>query len=220
MTDFAALRRRMVDNQIRPSEVSDHAVIAAFLAVPREMFVAPAEVPFAYADRPLLMAEEAPERRMMVPVQQARLIQALPRGPDVRAMVVACGSGYSAAILSRLAGRVVAVESDPALAAMATRSLAAVGADNVAVVTASLAQGCPDEAPFDAILLEGAVEVEPHSLVAQLKPDGVLATVERADRISRAMQYERVGEGAAKWPLFEAWAPLVPGFERKLEFVF
>lgn len=220
MTDFAALRRRMVDNQIRPSEVSDHAVIAAFLDVPREMFVAPAEVPFAYADRPLQMTEASPDRRMIEPVQQARLIQALPRGPKIKALAVACGSGYSVAILSKLVGSVVAMESDAALGAMAADGLKATGAKNVALVRAPALEGCPDEAPFDAILLEGAVEVEPQSLIAQLKPGGVLATIERTSRVSRATLYERVGEGFAKWPLFEAWAPVVPGFERKPEFVF
>ena len=112
MADFAALRQRMVDNQIRTSEVTDREVIRAFLTVPREAFAAPAERPFAYADRELQMAAAAPDRRMMDPVRLARLVHALPRGPEIKAMVVGCGSGYSAAILARLVGSVVAVEED------------------------------------------------------------------------------------------------------------
>lgn len=220
MPDFAALRQRMVDNQIRPSAVTDPAIIQAFLDLPREAFVADDEKPFAYADRELVMSRAAPERRMMVPVQLARLAQALPLGPDAKAMVVGCGSGFSAAILSRLAGSVVALEEDAGLAATARARLASLGIGNVTVAEGKLTEGWPSAAPYDAILLEGAVEVVPDGLVAQLRPNGMLAAIVRLERISRAMLYERVGEGATKWPQFEAWATALPGFERKPEFVF
>jgi protein-L-isoaspartate(D-aspartate) O-methyltransferase len=220
MADFAALRQRMVDNQIRPSEVTDHDVIRAFLAVPREMFAAPAERPFAYADRELKMSASAPNRRMMDPVRLARLVHALPRGPETKAMVVGCGSGYSVAILSKLVGSIVAVEEDRTLAAMAREILAALGAGNVSVVEGRLVDGYPDRAPYDAILVDGAVEVLPDALVTQLKPGGLLATIERDDHVSRAMLYEKVGNDTTKWPLFDAWATLLPGFERRREFVF
>jgi protein-L-isoaspartate(D-aspartate) O-methyltransferase len=219
MTDFAALRQRMVDNQIRPSEVTDHEVIRAFLAVPREIFVETTEQPFAYADRELRMAASAPNRRMMDPVRLARLVHALPHGPETKAMVVGCGSGYSAAILSRLAGSVVAVEEDKTLAALARENLAALGV-NVPVEEAKLVEGFPSGSPYDAILVDGAIEVLPDALVAQLKPGGNLAVIERDDRVSRAMLYEKVGADATKWPLFDAWATLLPGFERRREFVF
>ena len=220
MNDFAALRQRMVDNQIRPSEVTDHAVIRAFLAVPREEFVAPAERPFAYADRELRMDEFASRRTMMPPVQLARLVQELPRGEEVSVMVVGCGTGYSAAILAKLCTRVIAVEEDETLAQQARTRLAALGAGNVSVVIGPLPVGWPVEAPYHAILVDGAVDLLPDALIQQLKLGGLLAVVERDDRLSRAMLYERVDSGAAKWPLFEAWAAVLPGFERRREFVF
>ncbi len=220
MTDFAALRERMVDNQIRPSEVTDLEVIEAFLVMPRERFVQPAEQPFAYADRELKIAPAAPGRRMMVPVQLARLVQALPRGPEVNAMVVGCGSGYSALILGKLVGTLVAVEEDNGLAAAARERVRELGGANVAVVAARLTEGHPVGGPYDAILIEGAVEVVPDALTAQLKPGGILATVERAERVSRAMLFEQVGHEVTKWPQFDAWATLLPGFERRREFVF
>jgi len=218
MTDFAVLRRRMVDNQLRTNDVTDHAILGAFQAVPRESFAVPADAPFAYADRELLMSDAAPGRRMMEPVRLARLVSALPLGPAAKALVVGCGTGYSAALLTHLAGSVVALEEAPALAAIAREKLK--GFSNVAVVEGKLTEGCPKEAPFDAILVDGAVEMMPDSLVAQLESDGILATIERDDRLSRAMLYERVGAEPTKWPRFDAWATLLPGFERPRAFVF
>ena len=220
MVDYGALRRRMVDNQIRPSEVTDHKVIAAFLSVPREIFVEDREKPFAYAERELIVSDAVPGRRTLVPVQLARLTQALRIRPDTKVMVVGCNTGCSAAVLARLAGSVVAVEEEPALAAVARERLATLGATTVTVVEAPLSEGCPAEAPLDGILIDGAVEVVPDALWKQLRPGGVLATIERTPRISRAMVYERVGDDVAKWPQFEAWATLLPGFERTSEFVF
>jgi protein-L-isoaspartate(D-aspartate) O-methyltransferase len=221
MNDFAALRQRMVDNQIRPSEVTDHAVIRAFLAVPREEFVAPAERPFAYADRELRMDEPAGSGRMMMaPVQLARLIQELPRGEEVKLMVVGCGTGYSAAVLARLCERVAAVEEDQGLASQARTRLGALGITNVSVVAGPLPAGWPAEAPYDGILVDGAVEFVPDTLIRQLKSGGLVTVIEHGERLSRAMLYERVDGAAAKWPLFDAWAALLPGFERRREFVF
>lgn len=220
MTDFSVLRQRMVDNQLRTSEVTDRDVIDAFLSLPRETFAAPDEVPFAYADRELRMAAGAPNRRMMEPVRLARLVHALPRGPGKKAMVVGCGSGYSAAILSRLVGFVVALEEDRALAALARENLAAVGASNASVVEAKLTEGHPAGGPYDAVLIDGAVETVPEGVLSQLGPSGALAAIERDGGVSRAMLFERVGKDATKWPLFDAWATLLPGFERRREFVF
>jgi protein-L-isoaspartate(D-aspartate) O-methyltransferase len=220
MPDFGALRQRMVDNQIRPSAVTEPDVIRAFLAVPREIFVAEDEKPFAYADRELVMSPAAPNRRMLVPVQLARLLQALPLGPEVEALDVGCGSGCSAAVLAHLVGSVVALEEDAGLASLARKRLADLGVANVTVAEGKLAEGWPAAAPYDAILIDGAAEVVPPALIAQLKPGGMLAAIVRAERISRAMLYERVGEAVTKWPQFEAWAALLPGFERKPEFVF
>jgi protein-L-isoaspartate(D-aspartate) O-methyltransferase len=220
MADFATLRQRMVDNQIRPSAVTDPDVIRTFLAVPREAFVAADEKPFAYADRELVMSASAPGRRMMVPVQLARLAQALPLGADAKALVVGAGSGCSAAVLTRLTGSVVALEENAALAALARETLPRVGAAIVTVVEGTLVEGWPAKSPYDAILIDGGVEVVPDALVAQLRPGGILAAIVRSERISRAMLYERIGDGATKWPQFEAWATMLPGFERRAEFVF
>lgn len=220
MDDFALLRQRMVDNQIRPSEVTDHQLIQAFLSIPRENFVAPDQRPFAYADRDLPLTPWAPGRRMMPPVHIARLVQTLEIKPGGRALVVAAGTGYSAAILARIGAVVVALEEDEALAAAAREILVGVGADPVRVVNGPHVRGHADDAPYDAILIDGAIEVLPEAIAEQLAPDGRLATIERDDRVSRAMLYERVGDDVTKWPLFDAWLDVLPGFERAREFVF
>ena len=143
---------------------------------------------------------------------------ALPLGPDAKVLVVGGGTGYSAAILSRLAGSVAALEEAPALAALAREKLK--GVSNAKVVEGKLTEGWPTDGPYDAILVDGAVETMPEALVAQLKPAGILATIERDERVSRAMLYERVGAEPTKWPRFDAWATLLPGFERPRAFVF
>jgi protein-L-isoaspartate(D-aspartate) O-methyltransferase len=219
--DYPALRQRMVENQLRPSEITEHELIKAFQGVPREIFVEADQRPFAYSDLELkLPASGRTERRMIDPVQLARLIQALDVTPDKKVLVVGCGTGYSAALLSRLAGSVVALEEDEALATLARANLQALGADNVVVAQGPLTEGWPPDAPYQAILMDGAVERLPEILQEQLEMGGLLAVIERQESISRAMLYERFAAGITRWPQFEAWAVLLPGFERRHEFVF
>ena len=135
-------------------------------------------------------------------------------------MVVAGGSGYSAAIMARLCGSVTLVEEDRTLAASARENLAALGITNAPVVDAKLVEGYPAGGPYDAILVAGAVEIVPAAILRQLNDGGLLAAIEKDDRVSRAMLYEKVGTDIAKRALFDAWAMLLPGFERKREFVF
>lgn len=220
MLDFEALRQRMVDNQIRPSEVTDLDLIRAFLEVPLERFVAPREQAFAYSDREVAMSPDAPGRRMLQPAQLARLIQALPLGGEATAMVIGCGSGYSAVILARLARHVIAVEEDEALLSLARDRQRELGVENLLVLQGRLVLGHAAEAPYDAILLGGGVEFVPDAIIDQLKSEGALTAIERNGGVSRAMLYARAGGRATRWPLFEASTGLLPGFERKPEFVF
>jgi protein-L-isoaspartate(D-aspartate) O-methyltransferase len=222
MTDFATLRQGMVDNQLRTGGVTDRELLRAFLAVPREVFADPTEAPFVYADRDVRMPGGGGAERLMMPAAQlARLIQTLAVAPGAKTMVIGCGSGYSAAILARLADRVVAVEENESLAALARDRLAAHGAEKVLVVPGKLTEGYLAEAPYDAILVDGAVELVPDALIRQLAPDGRLAAIVRQNAVSRATIYERAGDDAGPgWPKFDAWAALLPGFAREREFVF
>lgn len=216
--DFAALRQHMVDNQLRPRDITDHRVIRAFLQVPRERFVGPAEQPIAYADRDLPVA--GGRRFLINPAVQARLVQALGLGAEDVVLNLGCGTGYPAAILSQLAGSVVAVEEDDELIAAAEQTLGDLGIDNVAVVKGELTQGFAAEAPYEAILIGAGIEILPDSLPQQLNNGGKLATVLVSGRTGRAMLYERTGDDLSGRPIFDAVAPILPGFRKKPEFVF
>jgi protein-L-isoaspartate(D-aspartate) O-methyltransferase len=223
MFDFAAARRMMVDGQVRTSDVTDLRLIGAMLAVPRERFVPEAKAALAYLDLDLPVteaAERAGERRLLKPMVLAKLIQAAAVGEADHVLDVGCTTGYSSAILGRLARSVVALEQDPTLARRAQENLMAVGAHNVTVVTGPLIEGWPPGAPYDAILLDGASEVEPKTLFGQLKDGGRLVGVVGRSPVSKAILYRASKPEVSGWPVFDAVAPLLPGFAEPPAFVF
>lgn len=214
MVDFAAARRNMVEGQIRPADVTDLRIVSAMLDVPRERFVPNAEL--AYLDIDIPLAQGAQARRLLKPVVIGRLLQALAPAPHERALDIACGTGYSAALLAVLSGEVIAVEDDLALVKQAQKNLGA----RVKVVAGPLNLGWPGGGPYDVILLNGATEVVPESLFSQLKDGGRLACVLGTGRAGRAMLYLRSGGEVGGRPLFDAAAPLLPGFAKAPEFTF
>lgn len=218
MFDTAAARRMMVDGQVRVADVTDLDLIAAMLAVPRERFVPPALVEQAYCDGDLPIGHG---RVLLKPMVLAKLVQALRVGASNRVLDVACGTGYSSAVLARLAGTVVALEQDEALARQAKEELAATGAANTTVAVAPLTGGWPAAAPYDLILLNGAVEVVPEALGRQLIPeDGRLACIFGRPPASKAMIYRLIEGHLVGRPIFDAAAPVLPGFVAPPEFVF
>lgn len=221
MLDFAKARRMMVDSQLRTFDVNDLAVLAAFDEVPRERFVPPGRESLAYMDQDLLVADgaKASERRfMLAPMTLARMIQALDLAPGAQVLDVACGLGYSSAVLSRLGCSVVALETGEDLAAQARRRLA--GADGVMVAAGPLKRGFPDAAPYDAILVNGAVETRPDGLLRQLVNRGRLVCVEGRGRAATATLYVRSGEAFGPRSLFDSAAPLLAAFRAEPGFVF
>ena len=222
MVNFAVQRKNMVESQIRPADVVDRRIIRAMLEVPREMFVREDLKSLAYIDREVPMNAEGVRnaRRLLVPSVHARLIQALELSEGELVLEVGCGTGYGSAILAKLAQTVVALEVDPALAERAAKTLSELSIDNVAVVVGSLPAGWPSEGPYDAILVSGAMTEPPKALLDQLKDGGRLAAVLDEGEISRAVLWQRSGGTVGSRALFEAGAPILPGFERKPEFVF
>jgi len=215
--DFAAARRKMVASQLRPNEVNDPAVVAAMGAVPREKFLQPAQRQFAYVDEDLPIGNG---RAIMEPMVLARLLQLAETLPTDSALVIGAGTGYATAVLARLTSSVVAIESDPALAATASRVLAELGVDTAAVVQGPLAAGAPTQGPFDVIVINGAVDHIPDAVKKQLANGGRLVCVLRDGPVGRGTLVTRNGDAFGLRQDFDAATPVLPGFAKQVGFVF
>ena len=216
MVDFPGRRTMMVDTQVRPSDVTKFPIIAALLAVKRELFV-----PFALSEAAYVGAnlDLAPGRVLLEARTLAKMLDALDIQPTELVLDVGAGLGYSSAVIGHLAQAVVALEENGAMAAEATRLLASEGADNVLMVTGPLAMGAPAHGPYDLIVIEGAMEQVPAALIAQLKEGGRIAGLfmEGALGVCR-VGYKR--DGAVNWRFsFNASAPVLPGFASVQEFM-
>ena len=222
MTDSNLQRLNMVESQVRPSDVTDRRIIKAMFEVPRERFVPESLASMAYMDEPLPMRTASKEeaRYLLAPRTFAKLVQLAEIGPDATVLDVGCGAGYSTAVLARLAKRVVALESDKGLAQQARSLLAEMGASNTVVVEGRLAAGAPAEAPFDVIVVNGAVETVAPGLLEQLKDGGRLAAIVVEGPLCRAQAWQRAGKTFNARPAFDTGAAVLPGFERAAGFVF
>jgi protein-L-isoaspartate(D-aspartate) O-methyltransferase len=212
MLDFARARRNMIDNQLRTFDVTDRAVLAAMGEVPRERFLPEGRAPFAYLDQSVNVAEGGEPRWALQPMVLARIIQGLEVDAGAKVLDVGTGYGYAAEIFSTLGADVVALESEETLAE-AARSRLSGSRRSVEVRIGPLAEGCPDRAPFDIILINGAVERRPDKLLAQLKDGGRLACLQRDGAAGHAVLYVRAGSGFGTRRLFDASAPLLPAFQ-------
>jgi len=219
MVDFAQARRTMVDSQVRPSDVTDLRLIAAMLDVAREQFVPAARRAVAYLDMDVPVGDKG-ARALLKPMVLAKLLQAAGIGEGDHVLDVGCATGYSAAVLGKLAETVVALEEDTALARIAGETLAASGASNVSIVCGPLHDGWEQAAPFDVIVVEGASEVVPAALLAQLKDGGRLVAVIGSGPMGKATIFRKSGGNPTGQTLFDATAPLLPGFAKAAAFVF
>jgi protein-L-isoaspartate(D-aspartate) O-methyltransferase len=215
---FADARNRMVDNQIRPNKVTDPRIIAAMRHLPRERFVPPNRAPIAYADEDVPLGEG---RVLMEPVIIARLVQLTAISTGERALVVAAGTGYGAALLATCGARVVALEESPSLHAIA-RNLLGELAPSVRLVSGPLATGWPSEAPYDVILIEGAVRDIPPAIAEQLhRQTGRLVAVRLgAAGIGRAVLAEASAAGLRTQAMFDCATAPIPRLMPPSSFIF
>jgi protein-L-isoaspartate(D-aspartate) O-methyltransferase len=217
MMDFEAARTKMVENQIRTTDVTSHSVLRAFYNVPREAFVPAAAKSLAYIDTDI---QVAPGRYLMEASPLAKLLQlAMVTKSDV-VLEVGTGSGYATAILSQLAGSVISVEVDGALAEQATQVLSSLGHDNVAVVTGELQNGYASEAPYDLVFVNGAVEEVPSALLEQLRDGGRLVAVVGYGNAAQAKVLVKEQGAISESTYFNASVKPLPGFGKIKEFVF
>lgn len=215
--DHDKARRNMVDCQIRTSDVTNLDVLDAFLSVPREQFVPQELLQFAYLDEELALMDG---RFLIAGVPLARLIQAASIQPSDSVLDVGCATGYSTAIISRLAKQVTGLECSPALASAARAALAATGCTNVVVVEGPLESGYAANAPYDVVFIGGSVARLPEALAGQLKNGGRLVVVEGTGNAAVARIYVNDDGVVSGRRLFNCSIPMLPGFERKPEFVF
>ncbi|MBI1201169.1 MAG: protein-L-isoaspartate O-methyltransferase [Rhodopseudomonas sp.] len=219
MTDYSAARRHMVDGQVRTADVTDLRILAAMQTVPRERFVPAQSEGLAYLDLALPVGGTASAPRCLLkPMVLAKLIQAAGIESGDKVLVVGSATGYAAAVLSRIAGQVVAVEQDESLIQAARTALAE--DVNTIVVKAPLNEGWTRGGPYDVILIDGAVEFVPPAILRQLKNGGRLVCVLGTTPGASAMLYRRSGDDFGNRPIFDAAAAPLPGFALTPEFAF
>lgn len=222
MSDAAATRHTMVDNQLRTIDVSDTAILDAMADVPREEFLPGRLKALAYTDQHHAIpgGSTAAPRFQLAPGPFAKMAQLAEIGGSDIVLIVGCPTGYSPAIIAQVANSVVALEEDSDLAERAGQSLTEQGIDNAAVVCGPLTDGWPKEGPYDAILLVGAVDTLPAALTDQLKDGGRLVVVEGIGNAGQARLYRRSGDDVSSTFGFNASLPPLPGFEVEKEFEF
>jgi protein-L-isoaspartate(D-aspartate) O-methyltransferase len=193
MSGFSTARQKMVDSQVRPSDVTDIRIIDAMLAVPREAFVPESKRALAYLDLDLEVGEGGPAKQFLIkPAVLAKMLQAAEIKETDHVLVVGCATGYAAAVIGKFA----------------------------ALVHGATADGDPAKAPFDVIVLNGATEIVPEKLYAQLRDGGRLVGVFATSQPPRATLVTRSHGDFGKRALFDAAAPVLPGMERVPAFVF
>ncbi len=223
MVDMAQARSAMVESQIRPNRVTDRRLLAAMGTIERERFLPPSKRTFAYIDEDIPLSADnvaANTRFLMEPMPFARMVQAAEISADDVVLDIACGTGYSTAILACLASSVVAIESDQALADAATRTLEELDVDNAAVVTGALNEGYAEEAPYDVIVLNGAVEHIPDTLCRQLKAHGRIVGVLGTGPAGEIKVWTRRDDRLTHRTVFNAAIKPLPGFARAPGFRF
>jgi protein-L-isoaspartate(D-aspartate) O-methyltransferase len=222
MSGFSTARQKMVDGQVRTNDVTDHRILDAMLALPREEFVPDDKRPLAYLDLDLDVARDGAAKRFLIkPALTAKLLQAAEIVETGSILIVGAATGYMAAAAAPLAAKVTATESDAALVEKGKSLLSKLGlAGKVTFHVGEPAAGFPAEAPYDVIILNGATEVVPDKLYGQMKEGGRLLGVFATMRPPRAMIVRRSHGDFGIRPLFDATAPVLPGLERAPEFVF
>lgn len=216
--DYDLAREIMVDSQIRPNDVTDPAIVAAFMHTPREEFVPSSRRPVAYSE---LEIETSKGRALWTPRDTAKLVKLAQAKPTDVVLVIAAGSGYEAALLNHLADTVIALEDNAGLVdAMSTR-FAELGIDRVAPVEGKLEAGLPEQAPFDVIYVCGMVETLPDAWGAQLSEGGrLVAVMADAGGIGRGKVFTKAGDTLSARDAFDACPPRLAQFDRKPSFTF
>jgi protein-L-isoaspartate(D-aspartate) O-methyltransferase len=218
MADYTAARLNMVESQIRPNRVTDGRLVDALLNMPREVFLPERLRGVAYVDEDLPIS---PGRYLMEPMVFARLVQTARVKPTDAVLEIGGATGYGAAVLARLALRVVAIENSQELMSTSEAALRRLDVSNVKCVAGSLAEGYPADAPYDAIIFGGAVEQVPSAVADQLAEGGrLVAVIAPPGEPGRATLVTRVGGSFSHRVVFDAGTPVLPGLQLEPGFAF
>lgn len=216
--DFKLAREIMVDSQVRPNDVTDPPLVAAFLRVPREKFVPEGRRPVAYSE---LEIETSAGRHLWTPRDTGKLIKLAGILPGDKVLVIAAGNGYEAALISHLGADVVALEDKADLVSGMSARFVSIGAENITPIEGDLAAGAPDHAPFDVIYVCGMVETLPEAWGAQLTEGGrLVAVVSESGALGRGRVYTKAGDTLSARDGFDAYPPRLTQFDRKPTFTF
>lgn len=218
MNAFARARRNMIDNQLRPNQVLDPRVLGAMDAVPRELFLPKPLRGIAYSDDDIHLPDGG---HLIEPLTFARMVQAADIQPSDVVLVIGCDTGYCAAVVAQLAATVIALQANDGMAARMQKALdeQMVGTAVVAVEAEPI-EGCPDQAPFDAILVLGSLTSLPDGLTTQLAPSGRLVAIIRQGRIGRLSLWTKVGDVLGRRELADVAIPALPAAHTPPRFAF
>lgn len=217
MFDFAQAREHMVESQVRTNDMTDPDIQSAMRRIAREKFIPASKQALAYSDANV---EIEPGRWVLRPRDFAKMVHAAQIKPTDIVLDIACGRGYSSAVLAQVAETVVGLEDSEERVTQATDILAQQDIMNAAVVKGDLKGGAPEHGPFDVIFVNGAVVDVPKTWIDQLASGGRLVVVQPNGPVGQARVYTRVGNAVGDRIVFDASAPILPGFEAKPEFVF
>ena len=217
MTDFAAARRAMVDCQVRPADVTRYAIIEAMLWAPRERFVPKSRRDVAYAEAEIPLGQG---RMLLAPRTFAKMLEAARIGQSDLVLDLAPATGYSTAVIARMAEAVVAIEPEESFRSAAQATLDALEVMNAAVTGGKPAEGDPAHGPYDVIFVNGGVEQVPAALTDQLKDGGRLVAIFMEGAAGRCKVLTRAGGALSERAVFDATAPVFEGFTRTRAFEF
>lgn len=215
MSDYATRRTAMVDTQVRPCDVTKFPIIESMLTVPREHFVPPHMREAAYMGKNLELEDG---RVVLEPRTLAKMLDALDIQSSEMVLDIGCLHGYSSAVIARMAEAVVAVEDDESRAQEAQTALTELHYDNVVVQAGTLAEGAAEHGPYDVIVVQGGVEKLPDALIGQLKNGGRIACLFMDGKLGDVRLGLKSGNEIAWRSIFNAGAPVLPGFERERAF--
>lgn len=218
--DYTAMRRNMIDCQLRTNNVTDARLLHAIEQTSREAFVHKSRAEMAYMDRPVALDDGISGRVLNPPLSTALLLNAAQIRPSDTVLLIGAATGYAAMLLSQLAARIVAVDDDAALIALAQTQITQAGLQNVELVTAPMIDGYAPAAPYDVVVIDGAIEHLSDGIISQLVDGGRIVSGYRLGPVTQLVSGIKRDSTVALHAFMDTEIAVLLAFTRKSEFVF